>query len=107
MARFGFFTDAHLTENRPVHRIDDYINTIPEKIEMIYDFAAQNEFIPASENMIYAHTLQKHSEVQHCLLYVRIAPILKYFGNQFIWKTEYPSTQSTNGKQWNLLKRPK
>ncbi|MCK9154594.1 MAG: metallophosphoesterase [Paludibacteraceae bacterium] len=44
MARFGFFTDAHLTENRPVHRIDDYINTIPEKIEMIYDFAAQNEF---------------------------------------------------------------
>jgi len=44
MARFGFYTDSHITENRPVHRTDDYVNTIPEKIEMIYDFAAQNDF---------------------------------------------------------------
>lgn len=44
MAKFGFFTDAHVTENKPVHRVDDYLNTVPQKIERIYDFAKQNDF---------------------------------------------------------------
>lgn len=42
MIRAGFFTDIHLTENAPCHRLDDYIKTQAQKLESAYNVFVQN-----------------------------------------------------------------
>jgi len=41
--RFSFFTDLHLTDNIPCHRTDNYIVTLCNKLQMVYELSRQND----------------------------------------------------------------
>lgn len=42
MTKFLVYTDTHLTGQRPVHRCDDFIRSILDKMKETYDLAKQN-----------------------------------------------------------------
>ena len=57
--KFSFYTDIHLTDNIPCHRIDNYINILCQKVQSVYDISVQNgcDFVTFGGDLFDRHII--------------------------------------------------
>jgi len=57
--KFSFYTDIHLTDNAPCHRIDNYVDVLCQKVKTVYDLSIQNgcDFVAFGGDMFDRHII--------------------------------------------------
>lgn len=78
--RFSFYTDLHLTDNSPCHRIDNYVQTLCNKLKTVYDLSVANdcECVTFGGDFFDRHKIYDYDVIQHAISVIKNSGIQTY-----------------------------
>ena len=69
MSKFLFYTDAHLSAKRPIHRVDSFVDSLLRKLEEVYEIAAEEgvDFVVFGGDFFNSHRIFNYEIIDEAI----------------------------------------